>query len=71
MVVSRDSVVQEGRALFAESLKQGGLDGSYWDLSENFMTQHEPVQYEVFATLIQCTLKNRSLIPLFRIVVLP
>merc|ERR1719502_2167093 len=20
----------------------GGLDGSYWDLSENFVTQHEP-----------------------------
>jgi glutathione gamma-glutamylcysteinyltransferase len=32
----------EGRQLFAEALAQGGLDGSYWDLSENFVTQHEP-----------------------------
>jgi len=33
---------KEGRLLFAEALAQGGLDGSYWDLSENFVTQHEP-----------------------------
>ena len=39
-------ISQEGRALFAEALAQGGLDGSYWDLSENFVTQHEPVRHK-------------------------
>lgn len=33
---------EDGRKLFGEALAQGGLEGSYWSLSENFNTQMEP-----------------------------
>eukprot|EP00658_Telonema_sp_P-2_P035422 TRINITY_DN25762_c0_g1_i4.p1 TRINITY_DN25762_c0_g1~~TRINITY_DN25762_c0_g1_i4.p1 ORF type:complete len:378 (-),score=56.05 TRINITY_DN25762_c0_g1_i4:116-1249(-) len=33
---------ESGRKLFGEALSQGGLEGSYWSLSENFNTQSEP-----------------------------
>lgn len=32
----------EGRNLFQSALRQGGLEGSYWSLSENYMTQSDP-----------------------------
>eukprot|EP00656_Telonema_subtile_P050599 TRINITY_DN6596_c0_g1_i2.p1 TRINITY_DN6596_c0_g1~~TRINITY_DN6596_c0_g1_i2.p1 ORF type:complete len:459 (-),score=69.55 TRINITY_DN6596_c0_g1_i2:252-1628(-) len=33
---------EDGRKLFGQALTQGGLEGSYWSLSENFNTQMEP-----------------------------